>query len=141
MSMSQYWNSGRSRYLNFEKVVIKLQHVHLGVLQNEKSHVYGQAVRYGSFVHLYLVRIVDDDVELSEPSIVIMSDAAFSVQYFTSRCRSTFMMAFPYPEFPSNFMVSAMMALCGCSSQSRRAVDTTSPNRRKHGTGSSSMTW
>ena len=70
MSMSQYWNSGRSRYLNFDKVVIKLQYAHLDVLQNETSHVYGQGVRDGSFVHLSLVRIVDDDFEVSEPSIV-----------------------------------------------------------------------
>ena len=32
--------------------------------------MYGQGVRDGFLVHRYLVRIVDDDVELSEPSIV-----------------------------------------------------------------------
>ena len=32
--------------------------------------MYGQSVRDGFLVHLYLVRIVNDDVELSEPSIV-----------------------------------------------------------------------
>ena len=32
--------------------------------------MYGQGVRDGFLVHLYLVRIVDDDVELSESSIV-----------------------------------------------------------------------
>ena len=32
--------------------------------------MYGQGVRDGFLVHLYLVCIVDDDVELSEPSIV-----------------------------------------------------------------------
>ena len=45
-------------------------HAHLGVLQNEESHVYGQGVRDGFLVHLYLVRIVDYEVELSETSIV-----------------------------------------------------------------------
>ena len=32
--------------------------------------MYGQGVRDGFLVHLYLVRIVNDDVELSESSIV-----------------------------------------------------------------------
>ena len=32
--------------------------------------MYGQGVRDGFLVHRYIVRIVDDDVELSEPSIV-----------------------------------------------------------------------
>ena len=32
--------------------------------------MYGQGVRGGFLVHLYLVRIIDDDVELSESSIV-----------------------------------------------------------------------
>ena len=49
--------------------VVGLQHAHLGVLQNEESHMYGYGVRDGSLVHLDLVRIVDDDVKLSEPSI------------------------------------------------------------------------
>ena len=53
-----------------EKVVIELQHAHLGVLQDEECHVCGQGVRDGFLVHLYLVRIVDDDVELLESSIV-----------------------------------------------------------------------
>ena len=41
----------------------------------------------------------------------------------------------PVTRDPSNFMVSAMMALCGWTSPSRRAVDTASPNRWKHGYG------
>ena len=53
-----------------DKVLIELQQAHLGVLQKEESHVCGQGVDDGFLVHLYLVRIVDDDVELSEPSIV-----------------------------------------------------------------------
>ena len=32
--------------------------------------MYGQGVRDGSLVHLDLVRIVDDDIELTKPSIV-----------------------------------------------------------------------
>ena len=60
----------RTLQIPVDKVVIELQHTHLGVLQNEEPHVYGQGVREGFLVHRYLVRIVDDDVELSEPSIV-----------------------------------------------------------------------
>ena len=59
----------RTLQIPVDKVVIELQHAHLGVLQNEEPHVYGQGVRDGFLVHRYLVRIVDDDVELSEPSI------------------------------------------------------------------------
>ena len=33
--------------------------------------MYGQGVRNGFLVHLYFVRIVNDDIELSEPSIVV----------------------------------------------------------------------
>ena len=53
-----------------DKVNVEPQHPHLGVLQNEESHVYGQGVRANSLIHLDLVRVVDDDVELSEPPIV-----------------------------------------------------------------------
>ena len=60
----------RTLHVPVDKVVIKLQHAHYGVLQNEEPHVYGHGVRDGFLVHRYLVRIVDDDVELSEPSIV-----------------------------------------------------------------------
>ena len=60
----------RALHVSVDEVVIELQHAHLGVLQNEESHVYGQSVRDGFFVHLYLVHIVNDDVELSEPPIV-----------------------------------------------------------------------
>ena len=81
----------RTLQIPVDKVVIELQHAHIGVLQNKEPHVYGQGVRDGFLVHRYIVRIVDDDVELS----LTMSDAAFSVQYFTSRCRSTFVMFFP----------------------------------------------
>ena len=35
-----------------DKVVKELQHAHLGVLQNETSHVYGQGLRDGVLVHL-----------------------------------------------------------------------------------------
>ena len=38
-------------------------------MQNVKSYVQGEGVRDGSHVHLDLVHVVDDDVELSEQSI------------------------------------------------------------------------
>ena len=53
-----------------DEVVIELQHAHLGVLQNEKSNMYGQGVLDGFLVQFYLVRIVADDVELSDLPIV-----------------------------------------------------------------------
>ena len=69
--------------------------------------------------HLDLVGIVDDDVELME----------------TSLCLTTSVTVFPYPEFSSSFIVSAMIVLLGSESPSRRAVDTDSPKRRKQGFG------
>ena len=48
---------------------------------------------------------------------------------------------FPYPELPSSFIVSAMIALSGSASPARRAVETDSPKCRKHGFGSYSTTW
>ena len=53
-----------------DEVHIEMQHAHISVLKNKESYVYGQVVRDGFLFHLYLVRIVKDDVELSEPSIV-----------------------------------------------------------------------
>ena len=44
-----------------DEVVVKLQHAQFGVLQDEKSHVDGQGVRHGSFVHLYFCDCHCDD--------------------------------------------------------------------------------
>ena len=84
--------------------------------------MYGQGVRDGFLVHLYLVRIVDDDIELSEPSILDHDRC--------SRLRAVFHVTMSvhvgdgHPaEFPSNFTVSAMMVLRGWTSPSRQAVD------------------
>ena len=56
--------------------------------------MYGQGVRYFCLVHLDLIRIVDDDVELSEPTILDQERCCQPVQYFTSRCRSMLVMVF-----------------------------------------------
>ena len=48
--------------------------------------------------------------------LLIHDDVPTSVEYVTSRCRSTFVTVLPYAEFPSNFMVSAMILLSGSTS-------------------------
>ena len=62
------------------------------------------------------------------------------VQYFTSRCLSRVVTVFPDPEFPKNFIVSAIIARSGSASPARRASDTESPNARKQAFGSYCIT-
>ena len=73
--------------------------------------------------------------------LLMSADVPTSVQYLTSRWRSTLVTVFPYPELPSSLIVSAMIALSGSVSPARRAAETDSPNHRKHEFGSYSTTW
>ena len=62
------------------KVVIKLQHAYLGVLQNEESHVYGQGVRDGFFSISISFASSTTTSSCRNRLSLIMSDAAFTVQ-------------------------------------------------------------
>ena len=48
--------------------------------------------------------------------LLMSADVPTSVQYLTSRWRSMLVTVFPYPELPSSFIVSAMIALSGSAS-------------------------
>ena len=104
-----------AKYINIKtslpvyEVVVELQHTELGVLVYEEPDVMRQVIRQARLTRRHLVRVVGDNVQLSESFIVDMGRRAVptAVQYLTSRCLSTFVTVFPYAEFPSNFIVSA----------------------------------
>ena len=113
-----------------DKVVVELLHAHLVVLQNGESHLNGQTIRDGFLTHLDLVYIVDVDVELTEPSVVDLGrrQNLRAVLHVTMSVH----VGYGLSEFHRSLVVSAMIALCGWTLPSRRAVDTASPNRPKH---------
>ena len=63
-----------------------------------------------------------------------------SSQSLTCRCRSLFVMVFPYDKLPTSFIVSAIIAFEGSASPAQRALDTASLNGLKHGLGVYSIT-
>ena len=99
------------------EVVVELQHSQFRVLVYEEPDVEGKVVRQACLVRRYLVGVVGDGVQLSKALVV------------DTRRR------------PESFIVSAMIALSGSASPSRRAADTDSPNCRKHGFPSYSTIW
>ena len=105
------------------EVVVELQHTELGVLVYEEPDVMRQVVGHARLAGRHLI------------------DVPTSVQYRTLRWRSMLVTVLPYAELPSSFIVSAIIALSGSASPSRRAADTDSPNCWKHGFRSYSTIW
>ena len=121
------------------EVVVKLQHTELGVLIDKEAYVEGQVVGQACIAGRHFVGVVGDDVQLSKALVIdtrrradlsAVRDIPVSID-----------VGHPYAEFPSNFMVSAMIALSGSASPARRAVDTDSPNCRKHASRWYSTIW
>ena len=72
---------------------------------------------------------------------VVLLDMAAVVHMVRPTSAKTFVDYATQHELPSSLIVSAMIALSGSASPARRAAETDSPNRRKHGFGSYSIIW
>ena len=135
------WTVNYEGNLPVDEVVIKPQHMELGVLIDEEAYVEGEVVRQARLVRRYLAGVVGDDVSCRKRLLLISKDVPASVRYRTLRWRSTFVTYLPYAELPSSFIVSAIIALSGSTSPARRAAETDSPKCRKHASRWYSTTW
>ena len=100
-----------------------------------------KSVLHDLLVQLYFVRVVGDDIQLSEPLVVDERRRANLRAILNIPVAIDVSDRLPVPRIAEQFHRVGDDSFVGVGVPARRAVETDSPKCRKHGFGSYSTTW